>query len=167
MAALVSPLQGSSALVRKWQDELAGESGWIIAKAVTLNADAGRISRALTLPEYIEAWICSPDLESGSRVVASSTGNGYRLEFGSPGRVSASVTASYLSRHRRKMRLTWRKKAKATLFESVVDLRLQGNFGSSILKVRHSALASMNEFMWHQQMWVLSLDRLASLMRSA
>ena len=37
--------------------------------------------------------------------------------------------------------------------DSVVDFRLRGNFGSSIVELRHTALASADEYAWHDALW--------------
>jgi hypothetical protein len=51
--------------------------------------------------------------------------------------------------------------------ESLVDFRIRGNFASSVLELRHTALSSAGEFLWHQQLWSVSLARLATILRSA
>ena len=42
---------------------MACKSDWNIAISVDLKADARRICQALTVPEYLEAWIRMPDME--------------------------------------------------------------------------------------------------------
>ena len=51
--------------------------------------------------------------------------------------------------------------------ESLVDFRIRGNFATSILELRHTALPSAREFFWYQQLWGTSLARLATILRSA
>ena len=64
------------------------------------------------------------------------------------------------------MRLFWRKTSNALCVESVVDFRLRGNFGSSIVELRHTALASAEEYAWHEALWGRSLQKLALLFGS-
>lgn len=146
---------------------LPSKSNWNIAMSIDLNADTRRICQALTVPEYLEAWICTPDQPAVSQVVASHEPNGYRLDLYVAGRVAVSFSGSYLMRRRRKMRLFWRTTRKPTCSESLVDFRLRGNFGSSILELRQTALASLDEYLWHQKLWHGSLKTLASILRSA
>jgi hypothetical protein len=48
-----------------------------------------------------------------------------------------------------------------------VDFRVRGNFGSSVVELRHTALNSADEYAWHEALWQRSLDKLALLFRSA
>ena len=143
------------------------ETNWTIDLAIGVDADARRIFHALTVPEYLEAWIDMPDQAAGSRVVASQETNGYRLDHYSAGCAAVHITGSYLFCHQRKLRLFWRKICPHSSTESLVDFRLRGNFGSSILELRHSALDSADEFHWHSKLWQCSLEKLVLLFRSA
>lgn len=143
------------------------DTDWTIAMSIAVDADKRRIFQALTVPEYLEAWIDMPGRVAGSRVVASPDPNGYRLDHYSAGRYAVSIIASFLFCHQRKMRLSWQKIGCESSAQSLVDFRLRGNFGSSILELRHSALPSAEEFLWYQALWQSSLAKLASLMRPA
>ncbi len=142
-----------------------------IFKAVRVNADAHRISRALTEPEYIEAWISIPGAAPDSFTRASSHDNGYRLDHylahGSAHRSALTIKGSFLFCHLRKMRLFWRKTSNALCADSVVDFRLRGNFASSVVELRHTALASADEYAWHEALWRHSLQKLALIFGSS
>jgi hypothetical protein len=152
---------------------------WSVFLSIGVDADARRISQALTEPEYLEAWITMPDQismrdgvsmpNSGeqSPIVATKKADGYRLDQYRDGRVIASFAGSFLFCHQRKMRLTWRNAACPDVAESLVDFRIRGNFGGSILELRHMSLQSASDFLWYQQLWSASLPRLASILRSA
>lgn len=145
----------------------AREANWIIALSVDLDADARRIFQALTVPEYLEAWIDMPDWMAGSRVVASQNARGYRLDYFCGDSRAVSIIGSFLFCHQRKMRLFWRRTCQHSCAQSLVDFRLRGNFGSSILELRHTALDSEDEFLWHRKLWQRSLQKLGSLLRSS
>ncbi len=134
-----------------------------IFKAVSVNADAHRISRALTVPEYLEAWISIPGAAPGSFTLASSEDNGFRLDHFSAHRSDITITGSYVFCHLRKIRFFWRKTSNASCADSVVDFRLRGNFGSSVVELRHIALATADEHAWHEAFWGCSLQKLALL----
>jgi hypothetical protein len=140
---------------------------WNLFLTIGVDADARRISQALTEPEYLEAWITMPGEEGESSIVASKKVNGYRLDQYRAGRIISSFVGSFLFCHQRKMRLTWRNAACPGVAESLVDFRIRGNFGGSILELRHVAIPSADDFLWHQQLWGASLPRLASILRSA
>jgi hypothetical protein len=137
-----------------------------IFKAVRVNADAHRISQALTVPEYLEAWISIPNAAPGSCTLVSLADNGYRLDHDCANCPALSISGSFLYCHLRKMRLSWRRTANASYAESVVDFRLRGDFGSSIVELRHSELASDEEHAWHEALWQRSLEKLALLFGS-
>lgn len=137
-----------------------------IFKAVHVNADAHRISRALTVPEYLEAWISIPGAAPGALTLASPEVNGYRLDHYSAQRSALTIKGSFHFCHLRKIRLFWRKTSNASCVDSVVDFRLRGNFGSSVVELRHTALASAEEHAWHEALWRGSLQRLTLLFRS-
>jgi hypothetical protein len=140
---------------------------WAIVLSIVVDADARRISQALTEPEYLEAWISMPDQSEGSRIVASKKANGYQLDHCRTGSVIASIIGSFLFCHQRKMRLSWRNATVPDTAESLVDFRIRGNFASSIIELRHTAFPSAGEFLWHRELWRASLARLASILRSA
>ncbi|MFZ0339016.1 MAG: hypothetical protein WAL45_13350 [Terracidiphilus sp.] len=146
------------------------QTQFVIFKSIHVDADAHRISRALTEPEYLEAWISIPGAAPGSFTRASLEDNGYRLDYYSAHnfarRWALSIEGSFRFCHLRKMRLFWRKTSNALCVESVVDFRLRGNFGSSIVELRHTALASAEEYAWHEALWGSSLQKLALLFGS-
>jgi hypothetical protein len=141
--------------------------GWAVFLTIGVDADARRISQALTEPEYLEAWITMPCAGERSSIVAIKKTDGYRLDQYRSGRVISSFVASFLFCHQRKMRLTWRNAACPDLPDSLVDFRIRGNFGGCILELRHRSLQSAGDLLWHQQLWSASLPRLASILRSA
>ena len=147
------------------------ERDFAIFKSVHVDADAGRISRALTEPEYLEAWISIPGAAPGSFTRASSQESGYRLDHYSPRcfahRSALTIEGSFHFCHLRKIRLLWRKTSDVLCAESVVDFRLRGNFASSVVELRHTALASANEHAWHEALWRHSLQKLALLFGSS
>jgi len=119
------------------------------------------------MPEYLEAWISMPGQGAESAIVASSKPNGYRLDHWRAGRVIVSCVGCFLYCHRRKIRLLWHNAGRSDHAESVVDFRIRGNFAGSILELRHMALPSVGEFLWHQRLWSASLSKLALLLRAA
>jgi len=166
MNTVVDPLDQSMP-ADTLQAEQRCETNWVVAMSIGVDAEAHRIFQALTLPEYLEAWIEMPDRKADSTVVASQEANGYRLSHRLADGTAVNITSSFFFCHRRKMRLLWRRTRESISAKSVVDFRLRGNFGSSILELRHSELDSAEEFYWHQRLWQGSLEKLASLVRSA
>ncbi|MDR3754170.1 MAG: hypothetical protein P4K93_11020 [Terracidiphilus sp.] len=148
------------------QTELSVGTNSTIFKSVRVNADAHRISRALTVPEYLEAWISIPGAAPGSVTLASSEDNGYRLDHYCASCPAFRISGSFVFCHLRKMRLFWRKTSNDKCVVSVVDFRLRGDFGSSVVELRHIALATADERVWHEAFWGRSLEKLALLFGS-
>jgi hypothetical protein len=138
-----------------------------IYKATCVDADAHRIFSALTVPEYLEAWISIPGAEPDSFTLAKEEENGYCLDVVSAGGAALSIAGTFVFCHLRKIRMFWRKTGNALCASSVVDFRVRGNFGSSIVELRHSALGSADEHAWYGALWRRSLERLAALLRSS
>lgn len=139
---------------------------WSIAHSVSVDADARRVSQALTEPEYLEAWISMPDQVEGSWIIASKRSNGYGLDHWRAGRIVTSVVSSFLFCHQRKMRLSWRTMCGTNLAESLVDFRIRGNFGGSVIELRQTNFVSAADRLWHQTLWQRSLETLALIVRS-
>ena len=143
---------------------------WSIGMEVDVNADARRIAEALTVPEYMEAWLRAPGRYPGSSVSVYQTfeafrSNGhYSINYHTAGKLNVRITCSYLVRRRHKILLAWHEEDASGGRESLVDIRIRGNFGSSIVVLHHKGFVSQEEYRWHKEMWSTSLDRLASLM---
>jgi hypothetical protein len=107
----------------------------------------------------------------GSFTLASSQDNGYRLTTTllttlptappspSGGRIFFAIFA--------KFDCSGERPQTPSSAESVVDFRVRGNFGSSVVELRHTALASADECAWHEALWRRSLESSRSLFRSA
>ena len=107
-----------------------------------------------------------PGRVAGSLLVVSERENGYRLDHYAGDGTEMIIMASFVFRHQRKTRLVWWKAMKSLTTRSLVDVRLRHNYGSTVLELHHSALASRDESMWYTEMWVISLGRLQMLQQS-
>jgi uncharacterized protein YndB with AHSA1/START domain len=137
-----------------------------IAITTKVNADRRRIFDALTLPEYMETWFCLPGSDSASRLAASHTGDRYCLERFAAGGVDICITGSYHVCRRGKLLFTWKKSTSpvpTAIPETNVSIRLLGAFTQSTVCLYHTGCFSEGEFLWHQEMWNLSLDKLRLL----
>jgi hypothetical protein len=162
MASQLASLDPTVLCENQWPAK-ARKADWSITITVSVVADARRVQQALTVPEYLEAWISLPDQPSGCSIVASQEASCYRLDYYSNGRLTMSIAGACLFCNQRKMRFSWRKENRSIGTDSFVDFRLRNNLSGSILELRHSALPSFEEYLWHQQLWRTSLHKLASL----
>ncbi|HEY1502612.1 MAG TPA: SRPBCC domain-containing protein [Acidobacteriaceae bacterium] len=134
-----------------------------IAKRITVETDANRLFQALTKPEYLETWITLPDDNEDTYLVAWTQPDSFRLDHYRDGRRDLMIHGGYRLCRRRKMLFTWRLSGDSTGSESLVYIGLYGNFTSTILEIHHRGFASAEDYMWQQDMWNNSLDRLAKL----
>ena len=131
---------------------------------IGVQADVRRIAQALTLPEYLEAWLCLPGRGGEPCLVASQNRNGFRLDGYSDGGAAVRIITSYCFRHQRKIRLLWRRICELNYSESIVDFRVRGNFGASVLELHHIGFDSAGEYLWSQELWRASFAKLTSLL---
>ena len=130
--------------------------------SICVSADVPRIFQLLTVPEYLEAWMWFPAVEADARLNASRSEHEYRLDCYSSGRLRASISGAYRVCRHRKLLFTWNNSGLSSR-ASIVDIRLRGNFGSSILELRHAGLASAAEYFWQMAMWRASFEQLVRL----
>ncbi len=138
-----------------------------IAMRATLKADKRRIFDALTLPEYMETWLCLPCSHVDCRTTASQTGSRFCFDHYVAGALDLTITGCYQMCRRGKMSFTWQKTEahpqSEHSSESIVQIRLYGEFASSALSLTHTGHFSPDEYRWHCDMWQLSLNKLQSL----
>ena len=141
---------------------------WKVEFKLSLNADRLRISQALTVPEYMEAWLHLPGKEGETRVTVSSVANSYLLAY-QDGFHSARtyISATYKVVRRSKMLFTWKKHAGINSPTSLVMVKLIGDFARTTLCLSHTGLTSYEEKVWHEGLWGKSLDRLRCLFQPA
>ncbi len=132
-----------------------------LAISVIMNADRYRLFQALTVPEYMEAWLC---LGGDARHQASVSRNasGFRIDFRGPPGQEVSIAGTYLVYRRSKLVFTWQMGA-GDGQHSVVLIRLHGEFSRTRLCLYHLGLRSQEDRQWHESMWESSLAALSFL----
>lgn len=132
-----------------------------------LPSDANRIFQALTQPEYLEAWVRFPGDDAATHLTARQQDNSFCLEHDRNGSRDLVISGDYRICRRRKMLFSWIKRAEGSMAtESLVYIRLHGNFTSTVLELHHRGIASAAEYAWQQAMWQGSFERLARLFQS-
>jgi uncharacterized protein YndB with AHSA1/START domain len=142
---------------------LLATSPWNINLECRLAADMGRIFNALTIPEYIEAWICLPGCPTECWNSTRRIADGFQIEHQCHSGAVTTVNCAYVSLLKRKLSFLWRPTGALEMTESLVDIRLRGDFECSILRLRHSGFASEEEFEWHSDLWAGSLTKLSKM----
>jgi hypothetical protein len=129
----------------------------------SLAADTRRIFCALTVPEYIETWISVPGHHPECRNVTCRHAHGFQIEHLCNSGASTRIDGTYFSFLKRKLSFSWRPVGAAQTQDSLVDIRLYGDFERSILRLRHFGLVSEEDYNWHSALWSASMMRLRRL----
>ena len=137
------------------------EDGVEVSVHRSVNADRNRLFQALTLPEYMDAWLVMPGSVPGSTAVAMGPDCfvvSYRLQDGREER----FVGTYKVLRRGKVQFAWRQDSFQESTSSLVRIRLQGDFGRTTVQLTHVGLDE-SEQSHYQMLWEASLERLASL----
>lgn len=144
---------------------MSKNSGAIDVRA-EVQADAKRLFVALTEPEFLEAWVCLPGAPTGLNPIVSRTGEDLHFAFMHPEARAEVIVWEGLVRRRRKIVFRWARYARSAGSASTVDIRLRGNFGSTIVDLSHRGIGDLEECDWCKQLWKRSLSRLSVLMQT-
>jgi uncharacterized protein YndB with AHSA1/START domain len=159
------PQQTESALEIRFNKQHTFQHPWLIAMTVNVNADRHRLFQALTVPEYMETWISFPGPARHGPISATCTTENYRLVGGGDG-AEICIAGSYRVSRRSKMVFTWGKGNAPRASQSLVTIRLLGDFARTTLRLTHSGLDSRSEYLWHRAFWEGSMGRLRSILCS-
>jgi uncharacterized protein YndB with AHSA1/START domain len=134
-------------------------SGRNIAMKVDIHADTRRIFLALVEPEYRELWMRFPGQDQGGRLAASQAGDLFRLDYYQAGKLDLSIVGAYRTCRWRKIVCSWWTGIPKSPVSSV-EFHLDGSFENSLLRLNHRGLVAEREYLWHREMWRLSLAKL-------
>jgi len=155
--------QRQAGLALNTADCAAEPPSWTVTLECRVAADTRRVFDALTVPEYIETWICVPGHHPACSNVTSRVADGFQIAHHCSTGPSTKIIGTYCSFLRRKLSFSWRPADGSECLDSFVDIRLYGDFERSILRLRHFGLGSEDEFDWHSALWSASLARLCGL----
>jgi uncharacterized protein YndB with AHSA1/START domain len=127
-----------------------------------IRADTRRLFHALTVPEYLETWLCLPG-HQGCSTAATRINDDYLLEHFCGDSPAVAITGTYFVCRRRNVHFSWRVDGRVSIPETRVEIRLQGNFQNTILTLTHSGFASTADSAWHKALWSASMGRLMRL----
>lgn len=131
---------------------------------IRLAADTRRIFEALTIPEYMELWMSMPGSHPVCSSRASRIDDGFIIDHFCDSKPPIRIAGTYVVCLRRKLAFTWSVSGPCIRPASYADIRLSGDFGKSILRLRHSGFASLDDYSWHAAFWRSSLSRLSRLL---
>jgi hypothetical protein len=131
-----------------------------------IEADISRVLYALSIPEYIEAWLEPPDVEELQFVFNPVAQEAFRIDLYRAEALQANVHGSCSVMNANQVRYTWKLLSPVGMTETSVDMQLLCCSGACILGLKHSGFKDMEESVWCCKMWHRSLESLCRLMES-
>jgi uncharacterized protein YndB with AHSA1/START domain len=142
---------------------ILGQQKRDIVLSFKIEADSGRVLYALSIPEYIEAWLQTPDAGELQLVFNLVAAEAFRIDFYRAGSLQTSVHGSCRVVSANQIRYIWKTTSSTGTTETLVDMQLLRTSGGCTLSLRHSGFRSSKESSWCYKMWCLSLERLSKL----
>ena len=158
--ATIAAAQISVRTMREWKRSVPTEHLVGVSVSASVNADRDRIYRALTVPEYIDAWLTLPGAIAGCTGIFAGD-NSFSISYRNMSDEECRVYGSYQVRRRSKLVFTWRHFTRVEE-SSMVKIRLLGDFGRTTVHVTHVGLA-LSDRQWYEDLWGSSLLKLGKL----
>jgi uncharacterized protein YndB with AHSA1/START domain len=141
-----------------------------VALSFQFKADRSRVFYALSIPEYIEAWLQAPnrdedidtdDLRFVFNQVAEET---FRIDRYRGTTLHSSIDGSCWVVGENQVRYLWKTTSLMGTSETLVDMKLLSSLGGCVLALKHSGFNDPAESARCRRMWQQSLERLCRLM---
>jgi uncharacterized protein YndB with AHSA1/START domain len=127
-------------------------------------ADSSRVMYALSIPEYIEAWLRAPNAEESQFVFSPEEQQAFRIDLYRAEALQTSVQGSCRVLSANQVRYVWKTTSSFGTHETLVDMQLRCSSGGCILALKHSGFKDAKESAWCCKMWQQSLERLCRIM---
>ena len=135
-----------------------------VALSFQFKADSSRVFYALSLPEYIEAWLRAPDTDDLRFVFNQVAEETFRIDLYRGQTLQASVDGSCWVVGANQVRYIWKITTVLDTTETLVDMKLLSGSGGCVLALKHSGFNDPTESARCRRMWEQSLECLGRLM---
>ena len=135
-----------------------------VVHSVKIQADRERVFYALSIPEYIETWLRSPNEDELRFVFHSVTEETFRIDLYRANTVQTRIQGFCSVLNLNQIQYAWKITSLVTKTSTVVDMRLLTGPGGCTLGLKHSGFREAAESGWYGQVWRRSLDTLCRLM---
>jgi hypothetical protein len=129
-----------------------------------IEAESSRVLYALSMPEYIEAWLQAPDADAFRFAFNPEARDGFRIDFFRNEVLQSSLYSSCRVVSSNQVRYVWKTISANSISDTVVDMHLRSSPGGCILSLKHSGFKENAESIWCYKMWHRSLECLCKLM---
>jgi uncharacterized protein YndB with AHSA1/START domain len=136
----------------------------MVALSFKIEADSSRVFYALSIPEYIEAWLQAPDTADTKFVFNLVGQETFRIDLYRAEALQASVHGSCRVVGANRIRYIWKTISPTSTTETLVDMHLLSASDGCVLGLKHSGFRDTVESAWCCKMWYQSLEKLCRLM---
>jgi uncharacterized protein YndB with AHSA1/START domain len=136
-----------------------------IALSRMIEADSSRVFYALSIPEYIEAWLLAPDAEASQLVFELVTSETFQIDLYRAQALEASIHGFCRVVGANEVRYRWTTTSSISTTETLVDMKLLCAPEGCIIDLKHGGFEDPIESAWCYKMWHKSLDKLSTLMK--
>ncbi len=131
---------------------------------VSIQADVRRVMHALTIPEYIEAWMEFPGIERIACIAEGKEQAGVRLELYTAGKLRAQVRGRHCIMAPTHLMVAWSNVNRGASDDSLVDIRIRRMRQGCLVVLRHTQLGTSRKTLWNSTVWQRSLEKLSHLL---
>lgn len=135
-----------------------------VALSVEIEAESRRLLCALTIPEYMEAWLQMSGAEKLWCFADPGAPNSFHIDLYSAKARRARIKGSCLRLDPDRIIYLWRNTCTGNTAETIVDIALKSGPCQCTISLTHRGFCNMEESLWHSRMWHRSLDKLGRLM---
>jgi hypothetical protein len=135
-----------------------------IALSFRFKSDSIRVLHALSIPEYIEVWLQTPDTGEQQFVFNQVAQETFQIDLYRAEGYQASIYASCRVVGANQVSYTWTTTSPLGTTESLVDMKLICGSEGCVLALKHSGFKDAVESAWCRRMWHQSLEKLCRLM---
>lgn len=136
-----------------------------VALAFRIEAASNRVMYALTMPEYIEAWLQAPEVAETRFLFHPVTQNSFHVDLYRAETLQTSIYSWCRVVSVNQVRYTWRTISSTGAAETRVDMSVRDSSCGCILGLKHIGFRSAADSTWYLKMWNQSLGRLSRLMK--
>jgi uncharacterized protein YndB with AHSA1/START domain len=129
-----------------------------------IEAETSRVLYALSMPEYIEAWLQAPDDDTFRFAFDPETREGFRIDLYQGEVRQSSLYSACRVVSSNQVRYVWKTISPNSISDTLVDMHLRSSPGGCILGLKHSGFKDNVESTWCYKMWHRSLECLCKLM---
>jgi Activator of Hsp90 ATPase homolog 1-like protein len=134
-----------------------------VLASVQIETEIARDLYALTVPEYLEAWLQFPEVDRIECHAERRSYHRFRIDLFSSGTLSGRISASCFISKPNKIRYVFERRQPGRRSESIAEMRLYSRQGICSLDLRHTGLCAHKESTWYSTAWHYSLNRLSKL----